>query len=702
MKFPYRLLSALVLAAAPAFPARAQVPPPTQTGQAPKLPSGPLTRGPYIQAAAPDAMHLIWRVRKDTQPSVRYGLTKDQLTMQTPPAAVATRRLAAEGASSQGARALGSGPPETRQYEVHITGLKPDTKYYYGIFDGISRLTPADESYSFRTLPVPGTERPLLMWVVGDSGTGNKVQGKVHTAMRDWLAKEKRVLDMFIHVGDMAYGTGMDSEFQGYFFKPYEATLRNTVCWPAFGNHEGKSSKSGTCIGPYYDAYIMPTAGESGGVASGTEAYYSFDVGKVHFISLNSFDIPRQPDGAMAQWLKADLDKTKADWIIAFFHHPPYTKGTHDSDDRKKDKELVEIRENIMPILEGAGVDLVLAGHSHIYERSMLLDGAYATPTVAENVVLDDGDGNPAGNGPYKKSAGLVPHQGTVAVVAGNGGTTLSRKKTVSPVMHITLLEFGSVLLDLKGDTLTAKMLNSEGVIRDTFQIIKRGTVNLTRIEKPKAPAQPTGPTIIPVPGPLISKGDSVDNGQAMPKTFTPIISKNAEWQYLGGKAPDAGWSATLDGTGWKMGKAGFGYADGDDATVINDMRGKYKYLCIRRSFELTGKENLANLGLAIAFDDGFICYLNGKEVARDNVESGSLGTAKGVKSHEAGGKFRYYPLGEFKNLLKPGKNFIGLEIHNDDLGSSDLTLDPYLVIGDGTNAPDKKKAKDPSSDDDD
>ena len=62
-----------------------------------------------------------------------------------------------------------------------------------------------------------------------------------------------------------------------------------------------------------------------------------------------------------------------------------------------------------MPILESGGVDLVLTGHSHIYERSMLMDGAYATPTVAEGVILDDGDGDPHGNRSYRKSAGLPP-----------------------------------------------------------------------------------------------------------------------------------------------------------------------------------------------------------------------------------------------------------------------------------------------------
>jgi 3',5'-cyclic AMP phosphodiesterase CpdA len=657
------------------------------------VPQGParITRGPYPQAAAPDSMHLVWRVRNETQPVVRYGTSWSELNQQVAGEAIITRRKAGEGNTDGGAAPLFAAPSQTRQYEARITGLKPDTKYYYAVYDGARVLSPADADHSFTTLPVPGTEKPLLMWVVGDSGMANRPQEKVHRAMRAWLEKEKRALDLYIHVGDMAYGEGLDTQFQLKFFQVYQDTLRNTVCWPALGNHEGKTSNGPKGTGPYFDSYVVPTAGESGGVPSGTEQYYSFDIGRVHFICLNSFDTSRKVDGPMAQWLKADLEKTKQDWIIAFFHHPPYTKGSHDSDDIKKDRELVEMRENILPILEGGGVDLVLAGHSHIYERSFLIDGAYATPTTAEGHVLNDGDGNPAGDGAYQKSAGLPPHAGSVSIVAGHGGATLGRKLKPSPVMRTSVLEFGSLLLDLKGDTVTGIMLNSDGVVRDTFQLIKRGKVELARIATPKPPGNFIG-TIIPRPG------ESGGKTAPLPENYTALIPKGAEWEYFGGKDPGSDWSTSSGG--WKIGKAGFGYGDDDDVTVLPDMRGQYRFLCIRRSFELTGKEDPSKLGLAISFDDGFICYLNGKEVARDNVASGSLQTAKGVRPHNAEGKHRYYPLAAASSLLKPGKNMIAIEIHNDDLDSSDLSLDPFLILTDtAASATPEGNAKDDSAD---
>ena len=87
----------------------------------------------------------------------------------------------------------------------------------------------------------------------------------------------------------------------------------------------------------------------------------------------------------------------------------------------------------------------------------------------------------------YKKSAGRHPHEGTVQVVAGNGGANLYRRGTM-PVMRKTIVEHGSVIVDIQGDTLTAFMLNKLGEKRDTFSIIKRGQVTSARIAKPWQP----------------------------------------------------------------------------------------------------------------------------------------------------------------------------------------------------------------------
>jgi acid phosphatase type 7 len=453
--------------------------------------TAPFTRGPYPQLATPTGVTIVWRTRGVMLPEVRVGTSPKLFQITFNVDRMAARRTVADGPSTDGFYPLHSAPTGTTQFEAALTGLTPDTKYYYAIFDAGKLLTPDDGSCCFSTLPEPGAERPCTFWVVGDSGTATESQRAVHRAFVKWRERKRANVDFYMHVGDMAYNKGMDSEFQYGFFDIYADTLRGLTCWPAMGNHEGGTSKGTTGLGPYYDAYVSPKNAESGGTPSGTEAYYSWDFGRVHFIALDSHDLPRKADGQMAQWLKADLEKTSADWIIAYWHHPPYTKGSHDSD---KEKDLTEIREYIMPIIESGGVDLVLTGHSHIYERSFLVDGAYKTPTVAENCVLDDDSGDPKGHGPYHKRPGILPNEGTLQIVTGHGGQALSRKDEPHPLMRRSIVEWGSVIVEVNGNKLTATMLNADGRERDHVQIVKDAKAPPQRLARPRKPEPAEGP----------------------------------------------------------------------------------------------------------------------------------------------------------------------------------------------------------------
>ncbi len=454
--------------------------------------AGSFSRGPYPQMATTSGVTIVWRTRGLMLPEVRVGTSPKKLTSVFNIDRMAARRAVKDGPSTEGNAPLSAAPSGTTQFEAAITGLDPDTKYYYGIYDGGKLLTPDDGTCCFATLPEPGKERPCTFWVVGDSGTATESQRAVHRAFQKWREKKKVNVDFYMHVGDMAYTKGMDTEFQFSFFDIYADTLRGLTCWPAMGNHEGGSSKGTTGIGPYYDAYVCPKNAESGGTPSGREAYYSWDFGRTHFVCLDSHDLSRSPSGEMAQWLKADLEKAKADWIIAYWHHPPYTKGSHDSD---KEKDLTEMRRDIMPIIESGGVDLVLTGHSHIYERSFMIDGGYATPSVARNVVLDDESGDPTGKGPYHKRPGTLPNDGTLQIVAGHGGQSLSRKDIPHPLMRRSILEWGSVIVEVNGNKLTATMLNAYGKERDHVQIVKDAKSPPQRLANPRKPEPAEGPT---------------------------------------------------------------------------------------------------------------------------------------------------------------------------------------------------------------
>jgi hypothetical protein len=272
-------------------------------------------------------------------------------------------------------------------------------------------------------------------------------------------------------LGDNAYSDGTDSEYQAAVFDMYAAMLRKSVLWPAFGNHDGHSASSRLQTGVFYDIFTLPADGDAGGIASGTEAYYSFDYANIHFICLNSHDMPREPDGEMLTWLQNDLTANAMDWTIAFWHHPPYSKGSHDSDSEGR---LSEMRSNALPILEDGGVDLVLTGHSHSYERSYLLDGHYGpSSTLTDSMIINRGDGRTDGDGVYHKhTPGPAGHEGAVYVVAGSSGKT-SGGSLNHPAMYVSLNVLGSVVLDVDGNRINLCFLDNTGTKRDYFTLVK-------------------------------------------------------------------------------------------------------------------------------------------------------------------------------------------------------------------------------------
>ncbi len=644
-------------------------------------PPAPFLRAPYLQFSGPTMVHVAWRTEGPVDPVVRYGTDPANLTLRVSGGEIVARAsLGTNGQEMlprwQALRTpenlrlpkLHSAPIGTFQYEARLSGLKPDTQYFYAVYDGSKRLTPEDPSYHFMTHPAVGTVRPYRFWVLGDGGTGREPQAAVHSAMLQFTSRQAHPIDFWLHVGDMAYGTGRDNEFTSRFFESYGTTLRNRVCWPAMGNHEGYTSKGTTGIGPYYDAYIVPTRAEVGGVASGTEAYYSFDYGNIHFICLDSHDLDRKPTAAMGKWLKTDLEKSKADWLIAFWHHPAYTKGSHDSE---KEKDLTEMRKLVMPVIEAGGVDLVLTGHSHVYERSMLMDGATGDTTVAEGNILDDGDGDPAGDGPYHKSEGIHAHEGTVQVVTGNAGQTLGRAGTL-PVMKRTIVEHGSVLIDVNGDTLTGRMVNRNGFERDLFSIVKRGSVTPNRLALPWQPPEYKKPE------------NSPKEKNLPPVDHQVLIATNATWEFLAGSHPRGlDWARPgFKGQGWSTGAAPFGYGEGRYNTELREMRRNYTTVYLRREFTVQQADRVTELGLLLDYQDAAIVYINGREVARVGVTRSSGRNAQGIKTREDRGPV-YITLKDVQNCLKDGVNVLGIEGHVAVGDANDFVLDPSLILED-------------------
>ncbi len=411
-----------------------------------------ITRQPYLQQATPSGITLRWKTRIPCESVVRHGKSPDNLTTTV------------------------TVPAPTTDHVVSIGGLTDDERHYYqiGPEGGHPSFTVGgDPEHYFKELPTPGSKMPVQVWALGDSGTADANARRVRDAFLNY--NQDVPPDVWLMLGDNAYSVGSATDYQRAVFDTYPTILANTVLWPTLGNHDGMNADSQTLTGPYYDNFTLPSQGESGGLPSGTEAYYAFDYGPVHFVCLDSQDSGRGPNGAMARWLRADLEDTLADWVIAYWHHPPYTKGSHDSDNpRDSAGRLAEMREFIVPILDEFRVDVVLCGHSHSYERSYLLTGHYCpSDTLTDDMILDSGDGRVVGDGAYEKTMSGTG-EGTIYAVAGSSG-----KIGGGPLNHraifIGLNELGSVILEIDGDELQGIFLTDLGEVRDTFTIRKEG-----------------------------------------------------------------------------------------------------------------------------------------------------------------------------------------------------------------------------------
>jgi hypothetical protein len=406
--------------------------------------SGSVTRGPYLQMRTATGVLVRFKTNRVLTGRIRYGLDPAQLVLQ------------ADG-------------PATNNHAIPLANLSPNTRYYYSVGSDTDTIV-GGPTYFFQTAPTDA--QPTRIWVVGDSGTASAAAASVRNAYQKFTGD--RYTDLFLMLGDNAYQTGTEAEYQLAVFNMYAPILRQTALWPTIGNHDTAQVHDPVATTPYLSLFTLPTAGEAGGVASGTERYYSFNHGNIHFVCLDSMTSERTDNGAMATWLRADLEANTNTWLIAFWHHPPYSKGSHDSDNPDgTDFELSEMRTNLVPILESYGVDLVLNGHSHSYERSYLLHNHYGdSTTLTPEMILDAGFGGSAEQPYVKQVTDSGGEAGTVYTVAGSAGQ-VSVGPLNHPAMRVGLLRLGSLVIDVDGPLLEAQFIRETGEVLDHFFIRK-------------------------------------------------------------------------------------------------------------------------------------------------------------------------------------------------------------------------------------
>ncbi len=412
-----------------------------------------IVRGPYLQRVTPSSVVVRWRTDQPTNSRVRYGAG---LTQQV------------------------TDPQSTTEHTVTLSGLQPATRYPYVVGTATADLSPVDDSYYVKTAPPFGSNDPVRLWVLGDFGTESERQKQGYDAFK--TASQSRRPDLWIWLGDNAYSAGQDDEYQQKVFNYYPTDLRNLPFYAMPGNHDYHDDVNDYNV-PYYALTTHPKQGEAGGIPSGTSSYYSVDYGPVHFISLDSFGKEEgkyriwDTTGTQIQWLKRDLAAnrdagTKRPWTIIAFHHAPYTQGSRNSD---TEEDLILNRERLTPIFERYNVDLVISGHSHIYERTYQMRGHRGLSTTfdkklyAVDTTTGRYDGSPNSCPIIQKNGSLV------YIVNGSGGANSGRAPNYphKAMVYSYTDEGGSMLIDASENRLDAQWIAPSGVL-DRFTMLKK------------------------------------------------------------------------------------------------------------------------------------------------------------------------------------------------------------------------------------
>lgn len=165
------------------------------------------------------------------------------------------------------------------------------------------------------------------------------------------------------------------------------------------------------------------------------------------------------------------------------------------------------------------------------------------------------------------------------------------------------------------------------------------------------------------------------------PTDATSLVRSGEVVKYFKGTSePPSTWkNPGFDDTTWLSGPTGIGFGDGDDATVLADMMNAYSTVYLRKVFNVANPAVIDQLQVRIDYDDGFVVYLNGTEIARTNVTGSPLYTSLASAGHEAGTP-DIIDVTAFKNLLQAGNNVLAVIGLNVTLDSSDFSLNPELV----------------------
>lgn len=318
------------------------------------------TLHPYLQAPTPNSIYVNWKTESNPESIVEFGTSSEALTNTV----TGTNQIFTDTGYSN----------NYFYHTVKITGLTPNTKYYYRIKTG----TATSETMSFKTLPLPGqaatADGHLRFLVLGDNQMRNvpRFDTLVAAAKRKIAQKWGITSDpsdniaLTVMVGDQV-DVGTLDHYENVHFKKNKALSGYLPIQTLVGNHETYGTLA---MQAYYNHYVLDEMSYQN-ITSGTENYYANQVGNTLFIAMDTEHTSIQQLNWLASVVQAADNDPTVDWIISLGHRP-YQAEQYVGDISPW------IRNSAMPILVTSSKHILHIGaHHHLYHRGQLKN----TPT---------------------------------------------------------------------------------------------------------------------------------------------------------------------------------------------------------------------------------------------------------------------------------------------------------------------------------
>lgn len=385
-----------------------------------------LVRKPYLQSAIADSVTILWRTDSASSAQVAYRIS-----------------AASDWTEVQGVtRMTNTGVYEN---EVVLTQLDPDTRYEYQILSNGHQLL-GDQPLYF-TSPVDAEDTVFSFFAVGDIGEPVETEGTPDQLGRA-LSHYVDSLRFGLLLGDIIYPDGKSEVYDQNLFQYFGEVFPYVPVFTVLGNHDWHEPEEN-----YMQEWKLP----------GNEHYYSFDQGNVHFVALDTKNGEMYDYDKQVSWLKNDLATLSGeqDWIIVFLHH------NGKSCTYKHDYEGVV---SLYPVFEQYGVDLVLNGHAHTYERLKPMDGQGEIAPNESSTVNE-----------YHRPNGFM------SITVGSGGKLRGIGSDPNPwspdpdsckypgLVAAFMHDWAFLALDIEGNRLTGRAITTENLeVVDQFVIDKR------------------------------------------------------------------------------------------------------------------------------------------------------------------------------------------------------------------------------------